>query len=153
MTNPMTVGSVPYTVDWRNLQSSHGMFGLGKRSSVGLDFAQFMTLLAGPLFTTQETGAVDTRRAHSVYVHSQELSNQNVIGVAGSRTCICKVPVISMLGDVLYQPHSGHTYDFIDVSNRTFSCLSFEIRDGEGNQLDLRGGTLSLELLFTSRPF
>ena len=153
MTNTMTAGSVPYIVDWRNLQNSHGMFGLGRRTSVGLDFSQFMTLLTGPLFTTQETGAVDTRRAHNVYIHSQELSNKNVLGVAGSRSCICKIPVISAMGDVLYQPHSGHTYDFIDVSNRTFSCLSFELRDGEGNQLDLRGGTLSLELLFTSRPF
>ena len=57
------------------------------------------------------------------------------------------------MGDVLHQSHSGHVYDFVDVSNRTFSVLTFELRDGEGNQLDLRGGTLSLELLFTSRPF
>ena len=133
------------------LQNSHGMFGLGARSSVGLGFAQFMTLLAGPLFTTQETGAVDTRRAHNVYVHANELSNQNVIGVAGSRTCICQIPVISMMGDVLYQSHSGHVYDFVDVSNRTFSVLSFELRDCQGEQLDLRGGTLSLEILFTNR--
>jgi len=28
-TNPMTVGSVVYVVDWRNLQSAHGLFGIG----------------------------------------------------------------------------------------------------------------------------
>ena len=152
-TNPMTVGSVPYVVDWMNLQSANGKFGLGKGSSVGLDILAFYPLIAGSLYTQQETGAVDARRAHSVYVHSQALSNQNVIGVAGSRSTICKIPVINTMGDVLHQPHNGHIYDFVDVSNRTLSVLDFEIKDDEGNSLDLRGGTMSLELLFTARPF
>ena len=57
-TNPMTVGSVLYPVDWQNLQSANGKVGLGKGSSVGLDILAFYALIARSLYTQQETGAI-----------------------------------------------------------------------------------------------
>ena len=152
-TNPSTVGSVAYSIDWNNPQSAFDLFGLGKGSSKTLDLSALLQLLAGPLYTTQETGAIDVRRVHNVYVHSQALSNHNVISaMSGNRTCIVKIPVSGQPGDVLHRAHSGNMYDYIDVGNKTLSTLDIQILDGRGFPLDLRGGTLSLECLFVPRP-
>ena len=152
-TNLRTVGSVAYSVDWNNLQSAFDLFGLGKGSSKTLDLSALLQLLAGPLYITQETGAIDVRHVHNVYVHSQSLSNHNVISaMSGSRTCIVKIPVSGQPGDVLHRAHNGNMYDYIDVSNKTISTLDFAIYDGRGFPLDLRGGTMSLEMLFVPRP-
>ena len=42
--------------------------------------------------------------------------------------------------------------DYIDVGGRQLSTLDFFVTDFEGNDVDLRGGCLSLELLFVTRP-
>ena len=150
---PRTVGSVAYNIDWNNPQSAFDLFGLGKGTSKTLDLSALLQLLAGPLYTSQETGAVDVRRVHNVYVHSRSLSNHNVIAaMSGNRTCIVKIPVSGQPGDVLHRAHSGNMYDYVDVGNKTLSTLDFEIRNGRGFSLDLRGGTMSLELLFVPRP-
>ena len=100
-----------------------------------------------------ETGAVDVRRVNNVYVHSQALSNRNVISLmAGARTTICKIPVLGQVGDVLHRAHSGHHLDFIDVGNTMLTTLDFEVRDAQNRLLNLRGGTLTLDLLFAQRP-
>ena len=152
-TNPMTTGSATYTIDWFNPQSALGLFGLDRGTSANLDLSALLQLLAQPrLYTSQVTGAIDVRRVHNVYIHSQALSNNNVLGTDGGRTTLVKIPVIGQLGDVLHRYHSGHAYDFVDVSNKTLSTLDFEIKDGRGDPLDLRGGTVSIELLFASRP-
>ena len=62
------------------------------------------------------------------------------------------MPVVGETGDVLHRYHSGHAYDFVDVSNKTLATLDFEIKDGRGDSFDLRGGTVSIELLFATRP-
>ena len=58
-TNPRTVGSVAYSIDWNNPHSAFDLFGLGKGTSKTLDMSALLQLLAGPLYRTQETGAVD----------------------------------------------------------------------------------------------
>ena len=87
-----------------------------------------------------------------MYVHSNALSNNNVIGTDGGRTTLVKIPVIGLIGNVLHRYHSGHAYDFVDVSNKTLATLDLEIKDGRGDPLDLRGGTVNIELLFAARP-
>ena len=152
-TNPMTVGSVPYTINWSDPQSAMGLFGLDVGTSANLDLSALLQLLGQEgLNTSQETGAIDIRRVHNVYIHSNSLSNNNVIGTDGGRTTLVKIPVLGQVGDVLHRYHSGHAYDFVDVSNKTLSTLDFEIKDGRGDLLDLRGGTVSIELLFANRP-
>ena len=152
-TNPMTTGSAAYTIDWFNPQSALGLFGLDRGTSANLDLPALLQLLAQPsLYTSQVTGAIDIRRVHNVYIHSQALSNNNVLGTDGGRTTLVKIPVLGQVGDVLHRYHSGHAYDFVDVSNKTLATLDFEIKDGRGDPLDLRGGTVSIELLFASRP-
>ena len=112
-----------------------------------------LQLLAGPLYITQETGAIDVRRVQNVYVHIQSLSNHNVISaMSGNRTCIVRIPVYGQPGGVLHRAHSGSMYDYVDVCNDTLSTLDFEIHDGRGCPLDLRGGTTSLELRVVQHP-
>ena len=63
----MTVGSVPYTINWSDPQSSLGLFGLGVGTSANLDLSALLQLLGQEgLNTSQETGAIDIRRVHNV---------------------------------------------------------------------------------------
>ena len=72
--------------------------------------------------------------------------------MSGNRTCIVKIPVSGQPGDVLHRAHIGNMYDYVDAGNNTLSTLDFEILDGQGFPLDLRGGTMSLELIVVPRP-
>ena len=152
-TNRMTVGYVPYTVDWNDPQAALGLLGLDHGTSANLDLPALLQLLAQPVTNTPPaTGAIDARRGHNVFISSDALANNNTIGIPGSRTTLVKVPVLGQTGDILHRYHSGHAYDFVDVSNRTLATLDFEVKDGKGDPLDLRGGTVCIELLFAPRP-
>ena len=132
-TNPMTAGSVAYTIDWSSPQSALGLFGLDRGTSANLDLSALLQLLAQPgLNTSQATGAIDIRRVHNVFISSDALANNNTIGIPGSRTTLVKIPVLGQMGDILHRYHSGHAYDFVDVSNRTLATLDFEVKDGRG---------------------
>ena len=154
LVDPRTSNFEAYNLDWNNTKSAHELLGLGKSSSVNTKLAQMITIMdQQDLAYTFETGAIDVRRVHNVYVHSQALSNRNVISlVAGARITICKIPVLGQVGDVLHRAHSGHHSDFIDVGNKMLTTLDFEVRDAQNRLLNLRGGTLSLELLFAQPP-
>ena len=91
-------------------------------------------------------------RVHNMFISPDALADNNTIGVPGSRTTLVKIPVLGQMGDILHRCHSGHAYDFVDVSNRTLATLDFEVKDGRGDPLDLRGGTVCIELLFAPRP-
>ena len=151
-TIPLTAGSVPYTVNWSNLQSAHDLLGLGKGTTSNLDMPALLQLLASQLYSVQATGAVDCRPVHNVYITSNALSHNNVIGIRGSRTTVIKIPVLGLAGDIIHRAHSGHAFDYVNVGNRTLSTLDFQIRDSHGNVRDLRGEACSLELLFCARP-
>ena len=108
-----------------------------------------MSLLASTrMYITQETGSIDVRRLHNVYVRSRALSNINTIGPADSQTLLCKIPVTNQPGDVLSRYHNGAVHDYIACAGRSLSSLDFFVTDYEGHQVDPRGGTLSIELLF-----
>ena len=152
LVDPRTSNFEAYDLDVN--KSAHELLGLGKGSSVNTKLAQMIAIMdQQDLAYTFETGAVDVRRVNNVYVHSQALSNRNVISLmAGARTTICKIPVLGQVGDVLHRAHSGHHLDFIDVGNKMLTTLDFEVRDAQNRLLNLRGGTLTLELLFAQRP-
>ena len=101
-TNPRTAGFVEYTPDWTSPQSCLGLLGLGKRGSAGTSFAEFMALFASSLmYITQETGSIDVRRLHNVYVRSRALSSVSIIGPAASQSLLCNILVTNQPGDVL----------------------------------------------------
>ena len=153
-TDPRTAGFVQYVPDWTNPQSCLGLLGLGKRSSAGTSFTEFLTLLASTrLYITQETGSIDVRRLHNVYVRSRAVSNINTIGPADSQSLLCKIPVTNQPGDVLSRYHNGAVHDYIACAGRSLSSLDFFVTDYEGHPVDLRGGTLSIELLFLCNAY
>ena len=113
-----------------------------------------MTMLASTrMYITQETGSIDVRRLHNVYVRSRALSNINTIGPADSQTLLCKIPVTNQPGDVLSRYHNGAVHDYIACAGRSLSSLDFFVTDYEGHPVDLRGGTLSIELLFLRNAY
>ena len=87
-----------------------------------------------------------------MFISSGALANNNTIGIPGSRTTLVKIPVLGQIGNILHRYHSGHACDFVDAPNRTLATLDFEVKDGRGDPLDLRGGTVCIELLFAPRP-
>ena len=151
--NPRTAGYAAWTPNWSNLQSCMGLFGLGKRSSEGTSYAAFEALLAAPhLPLLRETGSIDVRRLHNAYIRSRALSSNNIIGPPDAQTLICKIPVTEQPGDILLRYHNGAQHDYIACGGRTLNMLDFFVTDFEGNEISLRGGTLSLELLFCNQP-
>ena len=152
--NPRTVGFASWTPNFSNLQSCMGLLGLGNRSSEGTSYAEFEALLAAPhMPITRETGSIDIRRLHNAYIRSHALSSNNIIGPPQAQTLICKIPVTEQPGDVLSRYHNGAAHDYIACSGRTLNMLDFFVTDYDGNMVSLRGGTLSLELLFCAQPF
>ena len=153
LVDPRTALFEAYVLDFNDTKSAHELLGLGRGSSVNTKTAQMITIMdQQDLAFAFETGAVDVRRVNNVYVHSQALSNRNVISLmAGARTTICKIPVLGQVGDVLHRAHTGHHLDFIDVGNKMLTTLDFEVRDAQNRLLNLRGGTLTLELFFAQR--
>ena len=105
------------------------------------------------LVYTFETGHADVRRVNHVYVRSQALSNRSVISLmAGSCATLCKFQVFGSIGEVLRRARAAHHLDFIDVGSNMSTTLGFEVRVAQRGLLNLRGGTLTLELLFAQRP-
>ena len=123
---PRTSQFATWDIDYNNLESAMGLFGLGEGSSINKTLGEFVTAYANTdLHYVMRTGAIDTRRGHNVYIHSQALSSYKVIGPAGARSCIATIPITSQTGNVLHYPHSGHHYDFIDVSHTHYIRLLF----------------------------
>ena len=83
-TNPMTAGSVAYTIDWSDPQSALGLLGLDRGTSANLDLPALLQLLAQPVMnTSQATGAIDIRRVHNVFISSDALADNTTIGIPG----------------------------------------------------------------------
>ena len=130
-TNPMTAGSVAYTIDWSDPPSALGLLGLDRGTSANLDLPALLQLLAQPVTnTSQATGAIDIRRVHNVFISSYALANNNTIGIPGNRTTFVKIPVLGQFGDILHRYHSGHACVCADVPNRTLATLDFGVKDG-----------------------
>ena len=152
LTNPRTAGYVSYTINWDNPESALGLFGLDKGSSAGLGISALTQLLGNTdLYSSQTTGQIDVRQLHNVYVRSFALANNHCIGPSGAKTLLQKIPVMDLPGNILHRSNGLHM-DYIDVGGKQLSTLDFFVTDFEGNAVDLRGGCLSLELLFVTRP-
>ena len=144
-------------VDWapqfHNPSSAMAYLGLGKRSSQNINFAGLTNMLALPsLLFLDHSGAIDVRRTSAIYLHSSSLTNFRVLGPAGSRSILAKIPVNQHHGGVLVHQHSGHILDYIPCGGVTFQQLQFDLRDDNNRPVDLRGGHVSFTLLFHPSP-
>ena len=100
--------------------------------------------------TSFETGIVDLRRYHNIYILSPNLSSFSTLGPRGEGSIIKKIPVTTEYGftiiDNVVAPH-----DWIDVSKLLLKTLEFRLSDAFGNTIDLRGSPISFSLIFMSQ--
>ena len=105
---------VDWAPDFHNPSSAMGYLGFGKRSTKNINFAGLSNILAASsLLYIEHAGAIDARRTSAIYLHSSSLTNFRVLGPAGSRSILAKIPVNQLHGCVLAHQHSGHILDFI----------------------------------------
>lgn len=96
---------------------------------------------------TFESGIVDLRRVHNVYISSANLSSFKTLGPRGECNIIKKVPVTSEYGfTIIDNIVVGH--DWIDVSKQLLKTLEFRLSDAYGRTIDLRGMPISFSLVF-----
>jgi hypothetical protein len=92
------------------------------------------------------TGLIDLRRYHNLYITSPNISSFSTLSPSGL-TVIKKVPVTSDYGTIIYD-NVVSNHDWIDVSKLLMKTLEFRITDVHGNVIDLRGLPVSFSLMF-----
>jgi hypothetical protein len=100
--------------------------------------------------TTHVSTFVDLRRCHSIFVHSPSFGNYNCVAPGGVRTVLCKIPVETGYGGLVRWDTSGSPFDFIECGVRSLHLLRLELKDADGNLLDLAGTAFSMTLLFSA---
>jgi hypothetical protein len=99
--------------------------------------------------TSHVSGFVDLRRVHNIFVHSPSFGNYNTVAPGGVRTALCKVPVEVGYGGLVRWSTGGSGFDYIECGVRSLHLLRLELKDADGNLLDLQGTSFSLTLLFS----
>ena len=154
---PLGATQSAYSFNTGNLEDASGLFSLDTHVDNGFRAAELMATLSNNGTSTQfpktaTTNEVDVRNIHTLYVHSNSLSNFSAIGPAGSRSVIARLPVTGLSGSVLFKQHSGNPHDIIDCSGKMLRILDFTIRNAQNQIVDLHGGSLSFELVFAPLP-
>ena len=146
-----------YDVDWSDVQDASGLLSLDFDKTQGEAVSSLMTRIQNNGIAyewpkTQGTGTVDVRNVHTLYLHSNALSNFSTIGPSGSRTTLARLPVTSLSGGVIFKQHSGHAHDYNDCSGKMLRVLDFSLRNSQNQVVDLFGGSCSFELVFAPIP-
>ena len=113
---------------------------------------ELFTVTNQALQTSHQTGFVDLRSKHSLFVHSPSFRDYQSIGPRGVRTILAKIPVQSAYGSIIVYEHSGHVLDYLSITSGALKTLRFELRDARGNLVDLKGGHWSMTILLTEKP-
>ena len=154
---PLGATQSAYSFNTGNLEDAGGLFSLDTHVDNGFRAAELMATINNSGTSTQwpktySTNEVDVRNVHTLYLHSNALSNFSAIGPAGSRSVIARLPVTGLSGSVLFKQHSGNMHDIIDCSGKMLRILDFTIRNSQNQIVDLHGGSLSFELVFAALP-
>jgi hypothetical protein len=99
--------------------------------------------------TSHTSGFVDLRRVHNIFVHSPSFGNYNTVSPGGVRTALCKIPVEVGYGGLVRWSTGGSSFDYIECGVRSLHLLRLELKDADGNLLDLQGTAFSMTLLFS----
>ena len=94
-----------------------------------------------------ESGIIDLRRIHNVYISSSNLTTFKTLGPRGESGIIKKCPVTSEYGFTLVD-NVVVSHDWIDVSRQLLKSLEFLLSDASGTAIDLRGMPISFSLIF-----
>ena len=87
--------------------------------------------------------------SNCIFVHSPSFGNYNTVSPGGVRTALCKIPVEVGYGGLVRWSTGGSSFDFIECGARSVHLLRLELKDADGNLLDLQGTSFSLTLLFS----
>jgi hypothetical protein len=82
----------------------------------------------------------------NIFVHSN-LSDNSVLTPQGLGDCICAIPVSGGFATTIHHNMTSHA-DAINVSRRAFDSLTFQLRDGHGNLLNMDDGFFSCSIIF-----
>ena len=94
-----------------------------------------------------ESGIVDLRRFHNVYISSANLSTFQTLGPRGECNIIKKIPVTTEYGFTIID-NIVVSHDWIDVSKQLLKTLEFKLSDAYGRNINLRGMPISFSLIF-----
>ena len=95
-----------------------------------------------------QTGFVNLRPVHNIYVTSPNLGSFDTLGPRGEQNIIKKVPVSSDWGYVVFDSVVSE-HDYIDVSKGYFKTIELVLRDSRGNVIDLNNGHWSQSIVFS----
>ena len=102
-------------------------------------------------FSSNHTSSfIDLRSTHTLFVHSPSFGNYSCAAPRGVRTAIAKIPCDTACG-ILHYEHSGSSYDYIDIGSTTLKMLRFELKDAQGNFVNLKGGHWSMTLVLARK--
>jgi len=86
---------------------------------------------------------------NDIYITSPNLGTYTTLGPRGETNILRKVPVTSTYGYLIVdQATSNHAY--LDCSEQTLNTLEFEIRDVNGQIVNLHGHHISFSLVFAA---
>ena len=99
--------------------------------------------------TVYESGFLDLRNVHNIYITSPNLGHFSSIGPRGERNIVKKVPVTADFGYVIFDSVVAN-HDYIDVSKAFLKTLEFNLRDVHGNIINLHGANWSCSLVMST---
>ena len=93
-----------------------------------------------------ESGIIDLRRIHNVYITSSNLATFKTLGPRGESGIIKKCPVTTEYG-FTFVDNVVVSHDWIDVPRQLLNTLEFRISVAYGTAIDLRGMPISFSLI------
>ena len=97
---------------------------------------------------TVETGFINLRSIHNIYITSPNLGAFDTLGPRGEQNIVKKVPVSADWGYVIFDSVVSE-HDYIDVSKGYYKTLELTLRDVKGNVIDLNSAHWSLSIVFS----
>jgi len=97
--------------------------------------------------TAFETKAINLQTIRNLYIHSS-MGNYNSLSVSGESTIITKIPVSANKGEYIFDQVMTSN-DFGDCSNQTLRTINFQLKDSQGNDINLHGNNWSFSLIFS----
>ena len=97
---------------------------------------------------TVETGFINLRSIHNIYVTSPNLGSFDTLGPRGEQNIVKKIPVSADWGYVIFDSVVSE-HDYIDVSKRYFKTIELVLRDARGNVIDLNKSHWSVSIVFS----
>ena len=97
---------------------------------------------------TVETGFINLRSIHNIYITSPNLGAFDTLGPRGEQNIVKKIPVSADWGYVIFDSVVSE-HDYIDVSKGYFKTIELVLRDVRGNVIDLNSSHWSLSIVFS----